>query len=258
MLVSEILRIKGNALYTTAPDAPVLEAVKVMAQHDIGSLVVMDHGRMAGIVTFAEVLQRPGRRSRHAGRSRGQRRSPTHDPLTATPTIDVMELRRIDARAARALRAGDGRHDAAGRRVVPRRRQGGLRGAELREPDAEELHQRHGRETRRRASPRESERAPGATVRPAARTSPAASRSARDPRRATRATGRATTDSVASVRSAATHSRVAGRQVAASASSSAALRYGVSMKSCACPLRARVRLEPPRSLQRARSASTGR
>ena len=48
MLVSEILRIKGNALFTTPPDAPVLDAVKVMAQHDIGSLVVMEHGELAG------------------------------------------------------------------------------------------------------------------------------------------------------------------------------------------------------------------
>jgi CBS domain-containing protein len=54
MLVSEILRIKGTTLYTTPPDAPVMDAVKVMAQNDIGSLVVMDHGRMGGIVTFAE------------------------------------------------------------------------------------------------------------------------------------------------------------------------------------------------------------
>jgi CBS domain-containing protein len=57
MLVSEILRIKGSVLYTTSPDAPVLDAVRAMAQHDIGSLVVMDHGRIAGLVTFAEVLQ---------------------------------------------------------------------------------------------------------------------------------------------------------------------------------------------------------
>ena len=56
MLVSEILRIKGTTLYTTPPDAPVMDAVRVMAQNDIGSLVVMDHGRMGGIVTFAEVL----------------------------------------------------------------------------------------------------------------------------------------------------------------------------------------------------------
>jgi len=35
----------------------MLDAVRAMAQHDIGSLVVMDHGRMTGLVTFAEVLQ---------------------------------------------------------------------------------------------------------------------------------------------------------------------------------------------------------
>ena len=57
MLVSEILRIKGTTLFTTPPERPALDAVNVMAQHDIGSLVVMDHGRMAGIVTFAEVLR---------------------------------------------------------------------------------------------------------------------------------------------------------------------------------------------------------
>ena len=70
MLVSEILRIKGNALYTTAPDAPVLDAVKAMAQHDIGSLVVMDRGRMAGLVTFAEVLQALAEREGNLGSSR--------------------------------------------------------------------------------------------------------------------------------------------------------------------------------------------
>ena len=73
MLVSEILRIKGTTLYTTTPDAPVLEAVKVMAQLDIGSLVVMDHGRMAGMITFAEVLRALCRPRRHARRPRDQR-----------------------------------------------------------------------------------------------------------------------------------------------------------------------------------------
>jgi CBS domain-containing protein len=93
MLVSEILRIKGNALFTTAPDAPVLDAVRVMAQHDIGSLVVMDHGRMAGLVTFAEVLEALAERSGTLGDLRiGAIAEAT--PLTATPGLDVMELRR--------------------------------------------------------------------------------------------------------------------------------------------------------------------
>ncbi len=94
MLVSEILRIKGSALFTTPPDAPVLEAVKVMAQRDIGSLVMMDHGRMAGIVTFAEVLRALAERGGTLDDLR-VRDIAERDPLTATPEIDVNELRRI-------------------------------------------------------------------------------------------------------------------------------------------------------------------
>ena len=45
----------------------MLDAVKVMAQHDIGSLVVMDRGRMAGLVTFAEVLQALAERGGNLG-----------------------------------------------------------------------------------------------------------------------------------------------------------------------------------------------
>ena len=41
MLVSEILRIKGNTLFTTPPERSLLQAVEVMAEHDIGSLVVI-------------------------------------------------------------------------------------------------------------------------------------------------------------------------------------------------------------------------
>ncbi len=94
MLVSEILRIKGHALYTTTPDAAVLSAVKVMAQHDIGSLVVMDHGRMAGIVTFAEVLRAISDREGTVG-ALTIKDITDRDPLTATPSVDVMELRRM-------------------------------------------------------------------------------------------------------------------------------------------------------------------
>ena len=94
MLVSEILRIKGNALYTTPPEAPVLDAVKVMAQHDIGSLVVMDRGRMAGIVTFAEVLRALSDRDGTIG-SLAISEITDRNPLTAAPSIDVNELRRI-------------------------------------------------------------------------------------------------------------------------------------------------------------------
>jgi CBS domain-containing protein len=93
MLVAEILRIKGTVLYTTPPEAPVIDAVKVMAQHDIGSLVVMDHGKMAGIVTFAEVLAALAEREGSLGDLKISAIT-EREPLTAAPTIDVMELRR--------------------------------------------------------------------------------------------------------------------------------------------------------------------
>ena len=93
MLVSEILRIKGTVLFTTPPDAQLLDAVKVMAQNDIGSLVVMDHGRMAGIVTFAEVLRALAEREGTIGDMKISAITES-DPLTAAPTIDVNELRR--------------------------------------------------------------------------------------------------------------------------------------------------------------------
>ena len=94
MLVSEILRIKGTVLYTTPPDAPVLEAVKVMAQHDIGSLVVMDRGRMAGMVTFAEVLKALADGGGSLNDLRIERIY-DRDPVTASPALEVMDLRRV-------------------------------------------------------------------------------------------------------------------------------------------------------------------
>ena len=94
MRISEILRIKGHTLFTTAPEGPVLDAVKVMAQNDIGSLVVMDHGKLAGILTFREVLEALARREGSLGAVTVDEVY-ERDPLTATPELDVMELRRV-------------------------------------------------------------------------------------------------------------------------------------------------------------------
>ena len=57
MKVSDILRVKGSTLFTVMPDQPLSDAAKTMAEHDIGSLVVMEHGDLAGMLTFREVIQ---------------------------------------------------------------------------------------------------------------------------------------------------------------------------------------------------------
>ena len=94
MLISEILRIQGHALFTTPPERSLLSAVEVMAENDIGSLVVMDHGRMVGILTFAEVLKALAARRGTLGDALVAEVY-ERDPLVAKPSLDVMELRRV-------------------------------------------------------------------------------------------------------------------------------------------------------------------
>ena len=93
MKVSDILRVKGGTLFTVTPEESLSAALDVMSQHDIGSLVVMDHGRMAGIVTFAQVLRALADRDGTLGDVKISAIT-ERDPLTAAPTIDVNELRR--------------------------------------------------------------------------------------------------------------------------------------------------------------------
>jgi len=57
MQVKEVLRVKGNTLFTVTPDTHLSDCVVTMADHDVGSLVVMDKGELAGIVTFREVIR---------------------------------------------------------------------------------------------------------------------------------------------------------------------------------------------------------
>ncbi len=56
MLVKDILKIKGSQIYSIGPEALLPQAVSLMVEHDIGSLLVMEKSRMTGILTFREVL----------------------------------------------------------------------------------------------------------------------------------------------------------------------------------------------------------
>ena len=56
MLLSDVLAIKGKTLYTISPQKPLADALTLMSDLDVGSLVVMDQGALAGILTFREAL----------------------------------------------------------------------------------------------------------------------------------------------------------------------------------------------------------
>ena len=94
MKVTDILRVKGNTLYTVNPDQPLSDAIKVMADLDIGSLVVMEHGDLAGMLTFREVIQAVVANGGSVG-SRGVRSVMDDAPLTCTPETEIDEVRRM-------------------------------------------------------------------------------------------------------------------------------------------------------------------
>jgi CBS domain-containing protein len=49
--VSEILAQKGSAAWTISPDATVFEAVKLMADKNVGALLVTESDRLVGIIS---------------------------------------------------------------------------------------------------------------------------------------------------------------------------------------------------------------
>ncbi len=57
MLVRDILNFKGGTIYSIDGEQALSRAVGMMVEHDVGSLVVTENGRMAGMLTFREVLR---------------------------------------------------------------------------------------------------------------------------------------------------------------------------------------------------------
>lgn len=49
--VGDILRIKGNDVWSTTPDATVYEALQTMAEKNVGALVVLDANAVVGIMS---------------------------------------------------------------------------------------------------------------------------------------------------------------------------------------------------------------
>lgn len=49
--VQQLLYLKGHEIVSISPDASMLDAIKLMAENNVGSLVVLENDRLAGIVT---------------------------------------------------------------------------------------------------------------------------------------------------------------------------------------------------------------
>lgn len=94
--VSELLRQRPATLRTIGPDDSVYEALRRLAEHEVGALVVMDGSRMVGIVSERDYTRKV------ALQGRNSRDTPVSEIMTAnvfrvgpkTRTRDCMALMR--------------------------------------------------------------------------------------------------------------------------------------------------------------------
>jgi len=94
MKVADILRVKGGTLFTVKPDQALAEAAQIMADRDIGSLVVMDHGDLVGMLTFREVIVSVVKSGGSLGSTLVRSAMDDH-PLTCTLGTELDEVRRM-------------------------------------------------------------------------------------------------------------------------------------------------------------------
>ena len=93
MQVKEILRVKGSRLLSIEPSGRAADAVGTMAKENLGSLVVMEQGRMVGMLSFHELLQAIASRNGSLGDLKVVDVM-VRDPVTAAPEMEVNDLRR--------------------------------------------------------------------------------------------------------------------------------------------------------------------
>jgi CBS domain-containing protein len=74
-LLSQLLDLKGHAIHSVAPDAVVLDAIRIMAEEHVGALLVIDGGRLVGIISERDYARKVVLKGRSS---------------TSTPVRDIM------------------------------------------------------------------------------------------------------------------------------------------------------------------------
>jgi CBS domain-containing protein len=80
--VHDILRFKGSSVHSVRPSDTVLTALSAMAEHDVGAVLVLDHGELVGVLSerdYARKVALFGRTSRDS-------------PVSAIMTTEVVSV----------------------------------------------------------------------------------------------------------------------------------------------------------------------
>jgi CBS domain-containing protein len=86
--VKDILRAKGNSVYSVDPSIMVLQAIELMCEKNIGGLLIVDNGKLEGIFTerdYARKLILKGKSSKNTQ----IKELMTMKPFTVTPDNSI-------------------------------------------------------------------------------------------------------------------------------------------------------------------------
>jgi CBS domain-containing protein len=92
--VKHLLEAKGNAVYTITPDAPVLDAIRLMAERSVGALLVLRGDSLAGIVTERDYARKVILKG-HSSRETPVSDIMTPAPASVSPATTVDECMRL-------------------------------------------------------------------------------------------------------------------------------------------------------------------
>jgi CBS domain-containing protein len=107
-LVRQLLDRKGRAIFSVEPDAPVLEAVRAMAAHQVGALLVMQGEALRGIVSERDYARKVILKGRSSADT-PVRDIMTAEVLTVTPETSVQTcMQLMTDRRVRHLPVTDG------------------------------------------------------------------------------------------------------------------------------------------------------
>jgi CBS domain-containing protein len=93
-MLSQLLDLKGHDIYSVTPDTVVIDAIRTMAEEHVGALLVMEQGRLAGIVSERDYARKVVLRGRSSD-STAVREIMTSNVVTIAPEGTVEDAMRL-------------------------------------------------------------------------------------------------------------------------------------------------------------------
>lgn len=92
--ISEILNHKGGQVWSISPDETVFDAIELMAEKNIGALLVIESSRLVGILTERDYTRKVALKGR-SSKETAVREILTGNPVQVTPDHTIEDCMRL-------------------------------------------------------------------------------------------------------------------------------------------------------------------